>query len=127
VNKVKKALTKTETQTTVETKNTDHLFLNIDKTLHKINFKDIIYIASDRNYVTIVTSHSKLCYIESLKSWMLQLPLDRFIQVHKSFIVNYNMIEKISGNQMMINGDKIPIGRSFKASLLRKINSNERG
>lgn len=123
VNKTKKALSKVETNNRDETKNTEHIFINIDKTLHKINFKDINYIVSDKNYVTVVTTNSRLSYIESLKSWMLKLSDDRFIQVHKSFIVNYNRIEKISGNQLTINGEKIPVGRSFKPSLHQKLNA----
>ncbi|EAR02704.1 LytR/AlgR family response regulator transcription factor [Maribacter sp. HTCC2170] len=110
----------------VET-STEHVFLNIDKTLHKINFSDIIYIESDKNYVTVVTDHAKWSYIESLKNWILKLPADDFIQVHKSFIVSYNRIEKINGNQLIMKDNKIPIGRSFKTSLLRKVNGNDLG
>ncbi len=122
VNKAQKQFSKAVVATTIEPNNTEHIFLNIDKTLHKINFKDIIYIVSDKNYVTVVTINSKLSYIESLKSWGVKLPTEQFIQVHKSFIINCNRIEKISGNQLVINEEKIPIGRTFKASLLRKIN-----
>ncbi len=122
VNKAQKQFSKAAAMNTIEPNNTEHIFLNIDKTLHKINFKDIIYIVSDKNYVTVVTINSKLSYIESLKSWGVKLPAEQFIQVHKSFIINCNRIEKISGNQLVINEEKIPIGRTFKASLLRKIN-----
>ncbi len=122
VNKAQKQFSKAIPPTPIEPKNTEHIFLNIDKTLHKINFKDIIYIVSEKNYVTVVTTNSKLSYIESLKSWRVKLPTEQFIQVHKSFIINYNRIEKISGNQLVINEEKIPIGRTFKPSLLQKIN-----
>lgn len=126
MNKAKKIAPKKESKALDKTNNAEHIFLNIDKTLHKINFEDIIYIESDKNYVTVVTADYKWSYIESLKNWMLQLPADEFIQVHKSFIVNYNRIEKINGNQLIINGSKIPVGRSFKTSLLRKVNNNDK-
>lgn len=103
----------------------EHVFINVDKTLHRINIQDIIYVVSDKNYVTVVTRTSKFSYIESLKRWMDKLPPEQFIQVHKSYIVNYALIEKITGNQLMIDKEKIPIGRTYKAHLFRRINADK--
>jgi len=97
------------------------LFLNVDKTLHKIVLDDILYIESDRNYITIVTNEKKLSYIDSLKNWISKLPENQFIQVHKSFIINSHFVEKISGNQVYLSQTKIPIGRTYKQNLLQQL------
>ncbi len=97
------------------------LFLNIDKTLHKIAVSDILYIESDKNYVTVVIENGKFCYLDSLKNWLEKLPENDFAQVHKSYIVNCRKVEKISGNLLFIEATKIPVGRLYKASFLKKL------
>lgn len=101
--------------------NEEILFLNVDKTLHKLVLNSILYIESDRNYITVVTEKQKLSYIDSLKNWTLKLPENIFIQVHKSFIINSLFVNKISGNTIFIKENKIPIGRTYKAELLNKL------
>lgn len=97
------------------------LFLNVDKTLHKIAVNDILYIESDRNYITVFTKEKKLSYIDSLKNWKEKLSDKKFIQVHKSFIINSTFVEKISGNELSIQQTKIPIGRTYKQQLLQQL------
>ncbi len=99
----------------------DILFINIDKTLRRICIPDILYIESDKNYVTVVTEKEKLCYLDSLKNWMGKLPLASFVQAHKSYIVNCKKIDRISGNLLYMGSKKIPVGRLYKASLLNMI------
>jgi len=103
------------------TKNEDAVFINVDKTLHKIDLVKIIYVQSDRNYVTVVTENISLSFIDSLKKWNEYLTDDRFLQTHKSFIINLNYIEKVTGNLVYINKQKIPVGRTFKDALFKKI------
>ncbi len=103
------------------TPQSDFLFLNVDKTLHKIAVNDILYIESDRNYITVFTKEKKLSYIDSLRNWKEKLSEKKFIQVHKSFIINSTFVEKISGNELFINDVKIPIGRTFKQHLLQQL------
>ena len=98
-----------------------HLFLNVDKTLHKIIIDDILYIESDRNYITIVTKQGKHSYIDSLKNWSDKLDASRFVQVHKSFIINAKHVAKISGNEVYIEENRIPIGRTYKQELLKHL------
>ncbi|MCH2033724.1 MAG: LytTR family DNA-binding domain-containing protein [Tenacibaculum sp.] len=111
----------------LETKAThNYIFLNIDKTLHKVTLEDILFIESDRNYLTFVTPNKKYVFIDSLKNWNSKLT-DNFVQIHKSYIVNLNHIDRISGNEVNIDSQKIPIGRTFKSEFTKKFNpKNER-
>jgi DNA-binding LytR/AlgR family response regulator len=102
-----------------EEKVAETIFLNVDKTLHKLTLNSILYIESDRNYITVVTETQRLSYIDSLKNWTIKLPENQFIQVHKSFIINRRFIDKISGNTLFIKENKIPIGRTYKQELLK--------
>lgn len=103
-------------------KDTDaFIYLNVDKTMHKVSFKSLNYVESDRNYVTVVSEHKKLTFIETLKNLSVKLEDDRFMQIHKSYIINTNKINKIAGNEVFIGEKRIPIGRTFKKALLQKI------
>lgn len=97
------------------------IFLNVDKTHHRLVLNAILFIESDRNYITIVTENQKLSYIDSLKNWTEKLPKNQFIQVHKSYIINTKFVDKISGNTLYIKSNKIPIGRTYKQQLLVKL------
>ena len=97
------------------------LFLNVDKTLHKIVLDELVYIESDRNYITVVTTKQKLSYIDSLKNWNEKLPSNQFIQTHKSYIINRKFVDKIAGNEIYVNSNRLPIGRTYKQELLRKL------
>ena len=100
----------------------DHVFINLDKTLQKIMFKDINYIASEHNYVTICTPEKKFTFVDTLKNWKEKLP-NKFIQTHKSYIVNTNNITKITGNQLTLHHHiTLPIGRTHKAALIAYLN-----
>jgi len=97
------------------------VFLNVDKTHHKLVLNTILFIESDRNYITIVTESQKLSFIDSLKNWTENLPKNQFIQVHKSYIINTKFIDKISGNILFLKSNKIPIGRTYKQELMTKL------
>lgn len=99
------------------------VFINVDKTQHRVYFKDILYMQSDRNYITIVTKSTKLTYIGSLKDWLLILPNASFLQIHKSFLVNFHAIHKLVGNTAFVGNEKLPIGRVYKNNLLTILNA----
>ncbi|MBT8184706.1 MAG: LytTR family DNA-binding domain-containing protein [Eudoraea sp.] len=98
------------------------IFVNIDKTLHKIQLRDILYLESDRNYITIVTSNGKFTFLDSLKIWLAKLPNEDFLQVHKSYIINYRQIQKIKGNLLYLKDYRIPLGRTFRTQLRKRLN-----
>ncbi len=103
------------------TEDSQTLFLNVDKTLHKIEIGTILYIESDKNYVTVATQNGKFSYLDSLKNWLAKLPDTKFAQIHKSYIVNYSKIDKMQGNIVHINNEKVPVGRVYKTALKKKM------
>ncbi|MEM6685556.1 MAG: LytTR family DNA-binding domain-containing protein [Bacteroidota bacterium] len=108
----------------VEKPVSDTLFLNVDKTFHKIKFQEIFYVESERNYLTLVSKEQKLSFIGSLRTWKEKLPTPQFIQIHKSFVINKDHVHKISGNEVYIHDKRIPIGRTFKAKLFEVLDIN---
>ena len=117
INKLKIKTETTVNSTPEETKKS--IFINVDKTHHKIVLDNIIYVESDRNYITVVTKTQKLSYLDALKNWVEKLPEDQFVQVHKSYIINSKIVSKISGNELFISDHRIPIGRTYKPNLLK--------
>ncbi|WP_452601145.1 LytR/AlgR family response regulator transcription factor [Pontimicrobium sp. MEBiC06410] len=118
INKAKERIVKPENTSTAKK---EMIFLNVDKTLHKIVLQDILYLESDRNYITVVTKTQKLSYIDSLKNWKEKLPEHEFIQIHKSYIINSKCVDKIAGNELYINTNRLPIGRTYKQELLQRL------
>lgn len=80
----------------------------------KTKFDEITYIQADGDYSHLFCKNKKHHVSYSLKYWKDKLPVNQFIQVHRSYIVNLNLVEKTSSNQIEIGKAKIPLGRVYK-------------
>lgn len=103
---------------TIQKTQKDYLTIKADHRLYKINFTDIIYIEGQREYVSFHTHKRKITAYYSLKSLTETLPSDQFIRIHKSYIVSISSIETLEGNMLEVGGEKLPIGKSYKASVM---------
>lgn len=121
-----KAITKAEKQINItKTKEKKAIYLNIDKTIYKIYLEEILYLESDRNYVTFFMTDKKLTIIDSLKNWKNKLSDKVFVQIHKSYIINIKKVEKYSSTNLYINNKFLPIGRTYKEKLLVNLHANQ--
>ncbi|MEL7146650.1 MAG: response regulator transcription factor [Bacteroidota bacterium] len=88
----------------------------------RIEIADILLIHSDTDYTELYTPSRKHLTQESLKYWLSLLDNKRFAQVHKSYIVNIERIEKVAGNQVYCqDGHVLPIGRAFKEDFMNQL------
>lgn len=101
--------------------NTSFLMVKADYRLYKINFDDLLYIEGQHEYVSFYTKGKRITALYSLKSLEEQLPADRFVRVHKSYIVSINDISEIEQLSVTVAGQKIPIGGSYRDSLLARL------
>lgn len=101
--------------------NTSFLMVKADYRLYKINFDDLLYIEGQHEYVSFYTKGKRITALYSLKSLEEQLPADRFVRVHKSYIVSINDISEIEQLSVTVAGQRIPIGGSYRDSLLARL------
>ncbi len=121
-----KATSKVEKQLNTETSiEKEIIYISVDKTIHKLYVEDILYLESDRNYVTFFTIDKKLTVIDSLKKWKDTLNAHKFVQIHKSYIINIKQIRKFTGTSLFINNEKLPIGRTYKKTLLANLKTSQ--
>ena len=118
--------TPTQTPQTLQTPpqtppQTPYLMVKADYKLYKINFDDIHYIEGQHEYVSFYTKDKRVTALYSLKALEDQLPRDKFIRVHKSYIVNIDHISEIEQVSLTVAGHKVPIGGSYRDSLLERL------
>lgn len=90
--------------------------------LIKIHFKDILYLESLQNYVRVHTGKGAYITYLTLKEFEFKLNRNNFLQVHKSFVVNLDRIERHIDNKLYMEGQNgVPIGASFRQELLNKL------
>jgi len=88
----------------------------------KIKIMDIDYIKSDGDYTELYTAQKKYISSEPLRKWVSKLGAERFIRVHKSFVINIKKIERITGSQIRLQNDiVVPIGRTYKEEVSRHL------
>ena len=79
----------------------------------KIYINEIDYIEGLKDYVKIVTRSQRVVVKSSMKNILQELGTDKFIRVHKSFIVPIQLINKIKGRSIELQSITIPIGRQY--------------
>jgi two-component system, LytTR family, response regulator len=110
----------------VNSNDDEEIFIKKGSSLVKLKLRNIIYIEALENYVTLNTNDDKYTIHFTMKAIESQLPSGVFIRVHRSFIINKSMIQTIKENSLDLNVagalKVIPVGKSFRDSLLNDIN-----
>ena len=99
----------------------EYFFIKADNKLVKILFEDILFVEALQNYVTIHTTTKKFISYLTFKSVEDYLPADRFLKVHKSFIIAAAKVDSIDGNEIRMDQHRIPISRSLKDEVTDKL------
>ncbi len=104
----------------------EEIFIKKGSALVKLKLREIVFVEALENYVTLNTSNDKYTIHFTMKAMESQLPSGVFLRVHRSYIINKKMIQAIKENSLDImvgNTIKnIPVGKSFRDSLLNDIN-----
>lgn len=101
---------------------TDFTFVKVEQKLVKIPFDDIQYIEALGDYVHLVSKNKKTIVYSTMKSIENKFPHNKFIRVHRSFIVNLDKIGSIEDNSIIIGEKFIPIGATYLKSVLQLLN-----
>lgn len=78
---------------------------------------EILYLEKDGNYITLHLKDSHILIRENMGDIFDLLPAADFIRAHKSYVVGIKHISMIEVHQLIVNGEKIPIGSTYRDSL----------
>ncbi len=101
---------------------TNELYVNIDRRLVKIDIPSIYLIEAKGDYIQIKTETKNYVVHSTLKKIEDKLPSDLFLKIHRSYIINVQMIIDIEDNSVLIKKDVVPVSRSNRPELIRRLN-----
>jgi len=124
VNKVREQIrlqTLTQETQQVEIQGRDCIFIKSDYKTIRINVNDILFIEGLKDYVKLHTADKPIISLLSLRSLEQGLPPDRFMRVHRSYIVALNKIDVIEKSRIRIGQHSITISELYRDAFLKKI------
>jgi len=114
---------KTQVQTSVSIEHkSKSIFIRSNKKYIQVEIDAIQYIEASGNYTKIITTTDTITIREKVSYVLELLPKEEFLQVHKSFAVAIKHIKSIEGNRIFIADHIIPIGKLYKANLIKILN-----
>ncbi len=99
----------------------DAIFVRFEGNLVKVKYDDILWLKGDGNYTTLVARNSVFSVRNILKDFETALPADRFMRIHKSYIVQVSEINAINTREIKVATDLVPVGRTYYHDLVNGI------
>jgi DNA-binding LytR/AlgR family response regulator len=96
----------------------DHIFIKSNNKFFKVNFSEIVYIESMKDYLKIHTTEYKLITHQTMNEMERILPSKQFIRIHKSYIIAFSYIKSIFGNSVEMMNATLPIGINYKEKVM---------
>lgn len=113
---------KLQANTSKNAHNDEEIYIKDSNRYIRIKYEDVLFIEISGDYATIFTSKGKHIVLSTLKKMQEKLPSNRFLKVHRSYIVNLSKIVDIEDNSLLIGDRIIPISRSNKPILMDRLN-----
>jgi two-component system, LytTR family, response regulator len=97
------------------------LFLKTEYKVRRIDMQEIFYIEALKDYIAVHTATEKILSLQSMTELESLLPPSMFIRIHRSYMVAIHKIESIERSRVVIRGQYLPIGETYRGALKRII------
>ena len=106
--------------------NNEFLFIKSEYKIRRINFNEILYIEGLKDYVKmyLLNKEHPILSLNTLKLLEQKLPQEKFMRVHRSFIVNLDRIQTIERMRIVFGKVYIPVGDQYKANFQKWLDRN---
>ena len=101
----------------------DFVFVKSEYKIVKVKFDDILFCKGMKDYIQIYIAgkSNPIVTLKSLNSFETKLPPEKFVRVHRSYIISLLHIDSISKNEVSIGKHSVPIGSIFKADFFKMV------
>lgn len=100
----------------------DFTFVKVDNKLVRVDFAEVYYVEALGDYVHLVTARGKLIVYSTMRTIEEKFPGQRFVRVHRSFIINIDYVQALETNSLLIKDTYIPVSQTYLRSLLLRLN-----
>lgn len=99
----------------------NHFFIKVDNKQEKILYDDVLFVEARQHFVTIHTSKRKMVSYITMGGMEDLLPKQRFVRIHKSFIISLNKVESFTPEKVQIGLASIPVSRNSKKEVMSRL------
>jgi DNA-binding LytR/AlgR family response regulator len=97
------------------------VFIKSGPQTYQVKVADILYLEKDGNYITVHLKDRNILIRENMSDIFDLVPASGFVRIHKSYVVAIRHISMIEVHQLIINGEKIPIGSTYRDALRERL------
>jgi DNA-binding LytR/AlgR family response regulator len=101
--------------------NPDSIYVRSDNKITKIPLDYILYLEAYGNYVKILTPDKAYLSGRNLSHYAEKLQSQDFLRIHRSYVVTFQRIEALEGNQVLIADIKLPVSQAYKPALMERM------
>ncbi|MEA5457986.1 LytTR family DNA-binding domain-containing protein [Arcicella sp. LKC2W] len=105
-------------------KKEEYIFVKVDAKgkFHKVLYRDVIFMEAQKTYASITTHGDRITTNLTLSDLEKRLPSDRFMRIHRSFIISKDRITGIEGDEVVLDKVlRIPIGDTYRETFANYI------
>jgi DNA-binding LytR/AlgR family response regulator len=99
----------------------NYFFIRKDSVINKVPVNDVLWIEAMGDYVTVHTRDRKFILHSTLRTIESKLPKDKFIRVHRSYIVHLDNIKTVEGTTIYVESNIIPLGSLYKENFFKRL------
>ncbi|MBT4472259.1 LytTR family DNA-binding domain-containing protein [Flavobacteriaceae bacterium] len=104
----------------------DFIFVKSNLKKRKVFLNELRYIEALGDYVKMVTEHDSLVVLSTMKAFEALLPKDRFLRIHKSYIVNLDKVIRYNSKVIELEKEELPLSRNRKTDLVQALAANNK-
>lgn len=96
----------------------EHIFVRSNFRKVRVDYSDIKWVEALGDYVKLITEKKNILVLTSMKAFEQKLPENRFLRIHKSYIINLDRVENFNTTAVQVCGKQMPLSRKRKSRLL---------
>jgi len=124
LNAVHKAVSNYKMKHDVGFDDEDFIFVKSNLKKRKVFLSELKYIEALGDYVKLVTENDSLVVLSTMKAFEALLPEDRFLRIHKSYIVNLDKVERYNSRGIELENQQLPLSRNRKSQLVEALTAS---
>ena len=99
---------------------TDYIIIKQGYEKHRLRLHDILYLEAMKDYTRIMLAGKQYLVLAPLINMLGKMTAEKFVRIHRSYIVNLDKITEVRGNKIYIGTTELPLGKLYKDSLIGK-------